>query len=155
MSDNYDHYVVSTQCNSQQKAGRFVLAAFLVGIGLYVAHSLVTTEPYGAMFRTTRYANVFGFLFFFACFYSAMIVVTQTRSYCTVYEGHVTGKTLLSVGFWRNSGLASFDLKYDEIENVFEENRTIIIHTRYTSLKVLAVDNRAAALREIRARIEH
>lgn len=64
------------------------------------------------------------------------------------------GKTLLSVGFFRNSGMTSFDLKYDEIENVFEEKRTIIIHTRYTSLKVLAADNCSAAVREIRDRIK-
>ena len=75
-----------------------------------------------------------------------------SKSYCDVYENGVEGLTGLKLKD-PNSPMKSFDIGYDEILNVSESGTQILIYTQYTTYNVLAMVNRAEALKEIKARV--
>lgn len=82
-----------------------------------------------------------------------LITLNQnSKSYCDVYENAVLGRTCLSYSS-PNTPVQNFTLSYDEIANVTESGKNIIIYTKYTQLEVVALKNRAEAVRAIRARI--
>ena len=52
-----------------------------------------------------------------------------------------------------NAAMQNFEIGYDEILNVTESGETLCLYTPYEKYTVLALVNRAEALREIRARM--
>lgn len=83
---------------------------------------------------------------------SLLITFLGSKSYCEVYENAVTGRTALSRRD-PNAPMQDFDLSYRDIENVTEAGKSILIYTKYATLEVLALKNRAEAVSEIRARM--
>ena len=72
-----------------------------------------------------------------------------SKSFCEVYENAVVGTTTL----YAKGGMQKFELNNNEIVNVTESGRTIIVYTSYEKYQVLANKNRAEAIRAIRERI--
>lgn len=74
------------------------------------------------------------------------------RSYCDVGENGVAGMTALSRN-QPNMPMQKFSVRYSEISNVTESGKIICIYTPHATYEVLAVRNRAEAVREIRSRM--
>jgi len=85
--------------------------------------------------------------------YNLAVGFLSSRSYCDVYEFAVTGMSALSRSN-PNSSMQHFELQYQEIMNVTESGTMLYIYTQYTTYEVLAMKNRAEAIKEIRTRMK-
>lgn len=81
-----------------------------------------------------------------------VILFLGSKSYCDVYENAVVGTTSMSVNNPK-APMQNFEITYDEIQNVTESGKALIIYTQYTTYEVLALKNRPEALKAIRAKM--
>lgn len=84
--------------------------------------------------------------------FNVIVTFLGSKSFCDVYENGVVGKTALSRN-QPNTPMQAFDLSYEEIKNVSEAGKSLIIYTNYMKYEVLALNNRVEAMQEIRKRI--
>lgn len=103
------------------------------------------------IFNKASRGELFGGIFIVCLFFQAIIAFISTQSHCKIYEDRVVGITRLG---W-TTGMKKFDISYDEILNVTEMGKILLIHTSYTTYEILAQKHRTEAVREIRARISH
>ena len=124
----------------------YLLAIFLLANGR-AFEKMLNSVSTGKIVQIVMVAWLVGFATYqlFAVFYAA-------RSHCCVYENGVAGVTELSVSNPKAT-MQNFEIGYDEILNVTESGKTLCLYTLYEKYTVLALVNRAEALREIRARM--
>ncbi len=86
------------------------------------------------------------------CLCYPFLVILGQKSYCEVHENGVVGMTGLSLSN-PNAPMQKFSLAYNEIINITESSRTLLIYTQYATYEVLAREHRKEALMEIRNRM--
>ncbi len=124
----------------------YLLAIFLLANG-HAFEKMLNSVSAGKIAQIVLVAWLVGF-----ATYQLLSVFRSARSYCSVYENGVTGVTGPSANDLK-AAMRSFEIGYDEILNVTESGKTLCLYTPYEKYTVLALANRAEALREIRARM--
>ena len=83
--------------------------------------------------------------------YNMLKLYFSNKSYCEVYETVVSGVTAFN--FSKPQGPVT--ISYNDITNISESGRILIIYTNYATYEFLAMDskNRAEAIKEIRLRM--
>ncbi len=84
--------------------------------------------------------------------YNLILVFAGSKSYCDVYEDGVSGRTALSRN---NPGIPmqDFEISFSEIVNVTNAGKRIMIYTKFATFEVMALQNCAPAVSEIRSRM--
>lgn len=99
---------------------------------------------------------IFGYIVSAICIcygvFNLVVAFLGGKSYCSVYENAVVGMTCLSKNN-PNAPMQNFELRYDEIMNVTNTGKNILIYTQYATYDVLALKNCAEATQEIRTRM--
>lgn len=128
-----------------------IISILLFGVGVLV---IAAFDMFKEIDRT--WGPILGYAavaFFFG--YGVFNLVTAfqgSKSFCDVYENVVVGKTGLS---YRDpkAPMQDFEISFQEIMNVTESGKTLLIYTEYATYEVLALKNREKAAKEIRARM--
>lgn len=144
--------LVSTKANSNgRKTVILVISAIFIifGIFLLLNFDIITRidDDYGFILGIVGIAFLFG--------YPALmlsIVFLGSKSYCDVYENVVSGRTALSINNPK-APMQDFEVTYDDIQNITETHKRLIIYTQYASYEVLAMRNCSQAVQEIRQKI--
>lgn len=151
--ENRGKLLVSTQCNPTKK-----LILFIITVVAAILLIVLTLDNDGFVAAIVDKLDnevwewIIGGIVGFIVATGLIDVIKGFKSYCVVYENAVVGTTKFSL-FNSSESLKEFTLNYNEITNI-SENKTILhIYTSYTTFKVNALDNCAAAAQEIRKRI--
>lgn len=151
--------LVSTKATATgRKAFQIGAAAlFIVLAGSMIPNFDIFREMGRDMFRSSETGEILGWVLIVGLLAMAAFGLITTflgsQSFCDVYENAVVGKTALSRN-QPNTPMQSFELNYNEITNVTEAGKSLIIYTNYMKYEVLALKNRTEALREIRKRMQ-
>ncbi len=142
--------IVSTKSSSTGRKSIILIASIISYIFGIVC--LVTPEAFSVMDDLWFILWLIGVLFFFLYpTFWLIVVFVGSKSYCDVYEYCVTGRTALSFSN-PNMPVQNFELSYSEITNVAQSGKRIIIYTNYATYEIMALQNCALAVTEIRSR---
>lgn len=151
--------IVSTKSNATgRKAVQIVGAAFLVVFAIVVIANFeelaynMGRDFFHSASAGTPLVMVLVVLLLGGAAFNLIVTFLGSKSFCDVYENGVVGKTALSRN-QPNTPMQAFDLSYEEIKNVSEAGKSLIIYTDYMKYEVLALNNRTEALTEIRKRL--
>lgn len=156
MNENYGKLLVSTKPTAGRKAAVGFCCVLFVLFGIFM---FIDMDPLREItfksFHNAELGTIWGIVMGVICLSMPVFFVLGLRSGCNVYEGGVTGTTatkkVLQVGTAKN-----FSVSYNDIVNVSDTKTTLVIQTKYEQFEVMAQNssNRAAALREIRAKMQ-
>lgn len=151
--------IVSTKSNATgRKAVQIIGAAFFVALALMMLANFdeIFSQMGRDFFHNSSTGTLLGgvavALFLGMAAFNVIVTFLGSKSFCDVYENGVVGKTALSRN-QPNTPMQAFDLSYEEIKNVSEAGKSLIIYTNYMKYEVLALNNRVEAMQEIRKRI--
>lgn len=145
--------LISTKTGTGMKTFQTVCCVLevIIGIVLFCSIGFLKTV-FEEMLDIGAVGVIVGILGGFSCLFSPVFVIIGNRSHCNVYENGVAGITGLSLSH-PNTPMQSFCISYDEIVNVTESSKTIIIYTKYCTYEILAIKNRAEAIQIIRSKM--
>ncbi len=150
--ENKGKLLVSTQAASGRKIAVAVLSVFMFILGIfYVSHFDVFREMGKDILDSKELGNIIGIAFTLFFFLYPLLASMRFYSYCNVYESGVCGVTALNI-FRPNNAMKKFDVAYNEILNVSDTGKSLILHTQYADFEVLVFKNGQEALKEIKAR---
>lgn len=161
MQMNRGKLVVSTKADEKGRkvaiifgGGFLIILAIILEIALFTKNGLAKDMAKDLLGNSSLswIFQIFPLsLFGYACF-NLIVVFLGSKSYCDVYEYAVEGMTALSRTN-PNSPMQHFEIQYQDIANITESGKMLCIYTQYTTYEVLAMRNRAEALKEIRMRM--
>ena len=146
---NLGRLVVSTKIGKKMKSMLTVCCIVEILIGICMIFSIsILQEALDSTLGGLLLGLIPGCLWL--C--SPFSVILGHKSYCDVHENGVSGMTALNLNN-PNAPMQKFSIAYDEIINVTESTKTLIIYTQYAVYEVLAREHRKEALEEIRNRM--
>lgn len=145
--------LISTKTGTGMKTFQTVCCVLevIMGIVLFFSIGFLKTV-FEEMLDIGAVGVIIGVFGGFSCLFSPVFVSIGNRSHCNVYENGVAGITGLSLSH-PNTPMQNFSISYDEIVNVTESSKTIIIYTKYCTYEILAMKNRTEAAQIIRSRM--
>lgn len=149
--------IVSTKStNSGMKTAKIVSNGLLILIGCILLFSGILDDLAHEFFGSSSSSWLL-YILILACsilfpVFSMIVSLSNLNSYCDVYEKSVSGKTGMSFTDTK-APVQTFELSYNEIVNVTESGKNIIIYTQYGKYEVAACKNQTEVVNAIRARM--
>ncbi len=126
--------------------------AVIIGVALFFSISFFIEDLLDMGTGVVIFGVVCALSFIISPIFVFIIVFKGNKSHCDVYENGVAGITGLGLNN-SNTPMQNFCISYDEIVNITESSKSILIYTKYCTYEVLAKKNRAEAAQIIRSRM--
>lgn len=141
--------IVSTKIGAKMKAVLAVCCIIEFLLGIFMIFSIGILQK---ALDSTLGGLFLGLIPGTLCVCYPVWVIIGHKSYCAVHENGIIGMTGLNLSKL-NAPMQKFSVTYDEIINITESSRALLIYTQYTTYEVLARENRKEALEEIKHRM--
>lgn len=149
--------LVSTKVSTGREMGSQISTVIFYGMGLWF---LLNFDAMGEMgidlFGDPAVGKVIGAALIGFLFVFPLIWLNRFKSYCEVYESGVVGITgsFSLINLFTKANNEKVFVSYEKISEVTESGETIFLYTENGKYEVLALKNRAEAVKEIKARIK-
>ena len=148
MNAHLGKMVVSTKKDSKKTKVKAIVAIIIFGIMVMFALTSLTRDTNEETTIIIAIVMMAALVFVATAILRA---VTNTKSYCDVYEYGVSGVTRPDS---KSMQTKNFQVFYNEIINVTDSNEKIIfIYTKYETYAASSLVNQAEAVNEIRKRL--
>ena len=121
--------IVSTKIGAKMKTVLTVCCIFMFLIGIFMIFSIDILQK---ALDSTLGGLLLGLIPGCLCACYPFLVIIGHKSYCDVHENGIIGMTGLSLSN-PNTPMQKFSITYDEIINITESSRTLLIYTQYTT----------------------